>query len=493
MLINKKSAMKNILIILPFFLLQVLKGDENSFSFAGYTSFSYISRLSDQTLIDIPYRMGSLNFEKQLENVSFNGNITVEYHVRDDASFVETSDPQDFILDMRELYLTYSKNNYEVRVGKQIHSWGNVDENSPLDNASALDYYYMFFSGTERKLATLSGSLDYYLKNLKISTVFSPLHSTNRIPLGKDDFPVELPIYPESHEIYQVESSPYEGGIYVNYSGSFGDLSFSSFSGYDRIFNFSGVNEYYYSSVGLFKPSPDLVFGYRKTNILGLGATILNKYFTLRFDIANFKTEDKNKSIRRPDPSTNSIYDSLAFSYPLQEKATYQQYTLQIETELPFDFNLTMQYFKHHLKEYNAVDTLPDVDVDIPGFEYDPSTMKPEDLFIPGMGVPIAILTNNALLMTLKKTFLDEQLTFNFTSMMDIATYIGVDGIAGSLNELKIEYSINQDLNILLGLTNIIGSGKKKDGTHIHPDGEDYQFNKMENFSHNRFELKYYF
>ena len=38
-------------------------------------------------------------------------------------------------------------------------------------------------------------------------------------------------------------------------------------------------------------------FGYRKTNLFGFGATILNKYFTLRFDIANFETKDKNKSM----------------------------------------------------------------------------------------------------------------------------------------------------------------------------------------------------
>mgnify|MGYP007000299684 len=58
--------------------------------------------------------------------------------------------------------------------------------------------------------------------------------------------------------------------------------------------------------------------------------------------------------------------------------------------------------------------------------------------------------------------------------------------ITGSLNEIKAEYLITQDLTLLLGITEINGSSK-------HPDGEEYQFYKMEEFSHSRFELKYYF
>ena len=74
-----------------------------------------------------------------------NGNFSIEYHVRDDAYFLGSSDPQDFIFDMRELYLTKFYDQFEFRIGKQIHTWGSVDENSPVDNPSSLDYYYLFF------------------------------------------------------------------------------------------------------------------------------------------------------------------------------------------------------------------------------------------------------------------------------------------------------------------------------------------------------------
>ena len=98
--------MRNFIPILCLIVLTNVKGDQPQILFSGYVDFTYISRLSDQSLINIPYRMGSLNFENQMENLSLNGNFSVEYHVRDDAYFLQSSDPQDFILDMRELYIT---------------------------------------------------------------------------------------------------------------------------------------------------------------------------------------------------------------------------------------------------------------------------------------------------------------------------------------------------------------------------------------------------
>jgi len=158
---------------------------------------------------------------------------------------------------------------------------------------------------------------------------------------------------------------------------------------------------------------------------------------------------------------------------------------LQIETELPFQINFVGQIFSHEITSFSS-DTLPDVEIDIPGFEFDPDSMTPENFFTPGMGVPLAILTNKAAILILDKTFMNEQLNVSFTTMLDLGDYEGVESISGSLTEYKIEYNITQDFLGILGVTKVIGS---KD----HPDGEQYQFNKMEDFSHFRFELKYYF
>ena len=469
--------------------LTFILGEESPFSYNGYVDFANISRLSDYSIIDIPYRMGSIDFFHQNENISLNGNFTLEYQLRRDSYFLESKDPQDFRLDMRELYSTFSGPNFELRVGKQIHSWGNVDENSPLDNASAFDYYYIFFLGRERKMATLSGALDYYVGNLKLNVVLSPIHTTNRLPLGDDDFPITLPIYPTPAQMLPIDGKPFEGGVQGTYSFEMGEVSISYFSGFDRVFNLTGVNVFGHGqqiNPDLSFAYIDIVFGYRKTNVFGMGGLFLTDWFILRGDFGYFSTKDQNSNVERESPWLPSHYDNLWLSTPLLEKSNYLQSTIQIETELPFNINFIGQYFTHDTLNYSAGSIPVDSLIDIPNLEINPEDMTPANFFTPGMGVPLAILTDKAAILILDKTFMNEQFNVSLTTMLDLGDYEGVKGIPGSLTEYKIEYKITQDFLGLLGVTKVIGSND-------HPDGEQYQFNKMEDFSHFRFELKYFF
>tara|TARA_B100001123_G_C15334020_1_gene1032157 strand:+ start:2018 stop:3442 length:1425 start_codon:yes stop_codon:yes gene_type:complete len=474
--------MKKPIVIL---LVSLTLGNEPTILFNGYVDFAHIARLSDYSLIDIPYRMGSLEFEHGSGNLSLNGNFVLEYQIRGDSYFLGSKDPQEFRLDMREFYTTYSKNNFEFRIGKQIHSWGSVDENSPLDNASAFDYYYIFFLGTERKMATMSAALDYYSGNFKTSVVFSPLHHTNRIPLGDDDFPITLPVYPKEDQIFPINKLPFEGGIYTTFSHGKGDISLSYYSTYDRIFNLTGVNVYGHGS-DLSFPFIDILFGYRKTNILGLGGVFLSDWFVLRGDIGYFSTQDLNSNITRESTNNPVWYDSLHFSYPLQEKADFYETTFQIETELPLNINLIVQYFLYNTISYTSGSLPVDQEISIPNLNIDPEEMTPSYFFNPGVGAPLAIITNRAAIIILDRMFMDEQLKLSVTSILDLETYAGVAGIPGSLTEFKMEYKVAPDLLGLIALTKVTGS-------NIHPDGNNYQFNKMENFSHLRFEIKYFF
>ena len=484
-MVNRIQIVVKISFFLYLILFSKILSEVSKPIFSGYLDFSYIERQSDRSIINIPYRMGIFNMEREIENLILNTTFALEYHVREDSYFLSSSNPQDFILDMRELYLTYRSGSYEFRMGKQIHSWGSVDENSPLDNASSLDYYYMFFGGTEKKMASLSSSLDCYIGNLTINTVFSPLHSTNRMPLGDDDFPIELPVYPDSKEILPISGKPYEGGIHGTYSTGFGDISLSYFSGYDRIFNLTGVNVYGRGSDISF-PYVDIVYSYRKTNVLGLGGVFLSDLFTLRFDLGHFSTLDKNTTIDRPCSFNSVFYDSLHFSYPLHEKSVYQQSTLQIETELPFNISLSAQYFIHDTISYSSRSLPVDQEINIPNLQIDPENLTPSNFFAPGMGVPIAILTNRSVFIVVNREFFSNKLNASLSTMLDIAKYPNISGVAGSLTELKFEYSIMQNLNGLFGITTVKGN-------NLHPDKELYPFNRMEDFSHTRFEIKYYF
>ena len=477
--------MKKIILI---FSLSFLFGTESGFDISGHVNFSYISRLSNNSIINIPYRLSSIDIVHQKNNISLFATLALEYQIRDENYFLESKNPQDFLFDLRELYTTFSSNLYEFKIGKQIHSWGNVDDNSPLDNASAIDYYYIFFAGKERKIATFSTALDLYFGNLKLQTIISPLHNTNRLPIGNDDFPVELPLIPKKSNMMPIKGLGYEKGLYASYPFNYGEFSLSYFSGYDRIFNLSGVNVYGKGS-DLSFTNIDILYGYRKTETYGLGAVLLHSLFNIRFDIGYFSTQDMNDStdfIQRESINTPTFYDSLHFSYPLKEKSDYIQKTFQIESELPFNINLIAQYFTHDTLSYSS-DSLPvDQEINIPNLEIDPDEMTPSNFFTPGLGVPLAFITNKAMLFSLNKNFLNNQLKLSLTTMLDINTYNKKTGVHGSLNEFKAEYDIVQDFIFLLGITKINGSNN-------HPDGNNYRFNKMEDFSHLRLELKYFF
>ena len=471
--------------ILLALLLSTSFAEKSIWDYSGYINYTYLESFSNGRLINIPYRMASVKIENRENNIYLNTNIVVEYHHRDDSYFLSSSNPQDFIIDLRELFLTYNKSNYELRLGKQIYSWGCVDENSPLDIVSGLDYYYLFFGGTEKKLASLSIALDYYIKNIKMQLVFSPLHSTNRIPLGNDDFPIKLPVYPNPKSIYPLFDKPYEIGLQSTLSTDFGDISISYFSAYDRIFNLSGVNVYGRGADISF-PFVDIVYGYRKTNVFGIGGVFLNDFFTLRYDVGYFKTRDQNSSIERTSTFNPSYYDSLHFSYPLKEKSSYLQATLQIDTDLPFGINFSAQYFSHDTLDYSSGSLPVDQEINIPNLTIDPEDLTPSSFFNPGFGVPIAILTNKAIFFTLTKNTIQNQFDIQLTSMLDIAKHHKIEGIAGSLFELKLTYALKQNIQLVSAITEI-------NGNKNHPDGLNYQFNSMENFSHLRFELKYYF
>ena len=102
------------------------------------------------------------------------------------------------------------------------------------------------------------------------------------------------------------------------------------------------------------------------------------------------------------------------------------------------------------------------------------------------MGASLAVLCKKAGFFSLERQFNNEQLKFNLTTMLDLDD-INFDGtIPGVLLEGHIDYNMTDELRATFGLTKIYGSND-------HPDGENYRFNKMEDFSHLRFELKYFF
>ena len=475
----------NKLVLSSLLLLITTTKSETINTYKGYVDLYYISRLSDQSIINLPYRIFSLNIDHQNGDLMLRSTIALEHKLRKDTYFLSNNSPTDFELDMRELYLQMFTSWGEVRLGKIIHTWGNADENSPVDIASPFDYYYTFDSGIDKKLAIFSSAIDVYMENMKLGLIFSPLHNTHRTPQNDDEFPIKLPVSPSEDQIMKIDGLPYELGAYINRSFSFGDISLNYFTGYDRLFNLSGVNGFGHGP-SLSNPYIDVVYGYRKTNMTGLGSTIFFGDVELRGDVAVFNTEDENNSISRTSPYLPEFYDSLHYSYPLNEKARYFQTTVQLEAELPFDIKFVGQFFNYDTLDYSS-DSLPlDEDVSIPNLEISVDELDPKNIFTPGYGSSLAIMTKKALILSLEKKFFDDQLILTASSIFDIDN-TDYDGTSpGSILSFEAAYTIIDNLELTIGYTNIKGD---KD----HPLGENYRLYIMEDFSHIRADLKYSF
>ena len=467
---------------------------------SGDANLYYISKLSDRSIINLPFRMLTLNYSKNNNKIEFKTSLALEYQMRENTDFLSDSNIQEFSFDIREFYITYIAKFGEFSIGKKIHSWGSVDDNSPLDNANSYDYFYLFNGGSDRKLGTYGLSFDGYTSFGSYGFLFSPLHNTNRLPLEDSAFPVKLPIYPYEHQILAFDSMPYEFGGYSNFNFPYFDIKIVGFSGFDRIFNLSAINVYCKNN-NLEAPEVDIVYGYRRTNTVGGGLTSFIGNLGIRADIGFSSTEDLG--------SEESIYnrsyyevregillykdnyeicskDGINLSYPLQEKSNYIQSNIQFEYTFNNNLSLMAQYFRYDILSYESNGLPIDESVNIPATgEINIDDLDPKNLFTPGMGAPISTLGNNLLLFNINKPFFNEILSLQLSGLLDLSRFSDSNN-RGYLIDLETEYRFNEDLHFKLGISYIRGNSN-------HPDGDGYRFNQMEDFSHLRTEVKFFF
>ena len=483
----------------------------------GDVTYYYMQRLKDQSLVNIPFRMINLNVIHQNKNFDVNGNFALEYRNRKDSDFMQDSDPSDIIPIVRELYLTYLLDNGEISLGKKIYTWGNVDENSPIDIINAHDNYYLLIGTSERKLGTYSISFDYYINNgsMKLTGIYSPMHNANRYPINDEEYEFGLPISIQPSQIIDIEK-PAEFGLSIQQSFSRGDFSISYFRGYNRTPGFSGFNEY----IKLTRDSAndnwenlesstkylDLVYSYHLTQVANLGGVILFDDFTIRFDYGMFNTKDDNAEKEYSEHECGMIGAGAFYgftcdghntgdnpnlykyevnsSHPLKQQADYSQQTFQLEIPLSDNYQINMQYFKYSFDDdsFNYDDPLDEgVTLQIPNLDL-PEGCDVNDLetclyFTPGMGAPFAMISSETFYISLEKYLFDNDLKLTLGTLMDL------DRGFGELATFEADYNLGNGLNIIAGITKVIGDNEV----------ENYIFNEIEDFSNMRFEIKYNF
>ena len=460
---------------------------ENSVNFyhSGYTNVYAINRISDQSLIKTPFKLVNYDMGLDYKDFSFKTKIGLEHKLKT-SNWWDISDSNvDYSLDIREYYVSYFPSFGEISIGKKLHAWGVVDANSPIDVLNPIDYYYLFTDSDETKIGRESISLDFFLPHdLKINFLFMPNHVSNNIPKNDPDFPITLPATVEDYQFLNMDN-PIEYGGYIQKSFSNMDWTAYYFSGYDRNFNLYGANvfmdDWDVNSI------TDTIFSYRETEMIAISNVSFINDITLRADFAYFATDAGDTAIEsRPYSGQNEFgelleFNTLTATNYFDISAKYYQYCIQLEYGLPLEIDLTTQLFGYETIEVNG----EEVDIDIPNFEI---SLDGKDLFYPGMGSSMATLAKQGLIFNFTKTILDDSLEIQSTHLLDLKDQ-------GQLHQLKLSYNLIDNLDISFLFYKGVGNKNK------YPDNPEtemnesllYPFNAMEDFSHIRAQLQYFF
>ena len=246
-----------------------------------------------------------------------------------------------------------------MKFGKQLHTWGAVDANSPIDILNPIDYYYLFTDTDETKLGKLSIVFDFYFDSFKLQYLVMPYtkklfdYVPNNIPAHDPNFPITLPASVKEYQFLD-NNSGLEWGGYIQKSFNHMDWTLYYFSGYDRNFNLYGANvfldDFDVNSV------VDTVFSYRKTEMIGISNVSFISDLTVRFDFAYFQSDSGNQEIEsRPYLGQNELsefldFNTLTATNYFDISGVYYQYCLQLEYGLPLDIDFTTQLFGYEKK-----------------------------------------------------------------------------------------------------------------------------------------------
>ena len=83
--------------------------------------------------------------------------------------------------DLEEYYAEFNFSSFDLKVGKQIFSWGKADGFNPTDNLNPRDYVDLFVE--EEKIGVPAINLLYYWNDFTFDLIFIPTYTPTRLPL----------------------------------------------------------------------------------------------------------------------------------------------------------------------------------------------------------------------------------------------------------------------------------------------------------------------
>ena len=411
-----------------FLLLSIFSCVFSQIQYSGYINTEAKIRNHTGEVLDLPYRLSQFNFSYTFAMIDIISKGDVEFR----------NETMEGLFSLREFYIGFYPSFGEIRFGQQINSWGLADGNNPTDNLNPYDLNYMFLTGTDRKVGSLSLTFDTYVNDHKLGVVLIPNHEPNRFPIEDTDFKMDDNEIPPSNN-----EDEFQWGLSLQSMLGESDIMLTYFNGYDFAPSYSGEN------LSMELPFQSQ-FEYRKTQVIGVSIVSFWNDLTFRTEFAYFDT----KTALDLDESANY-------------KAEYLQYVFQLEYPAPSDMTLTTQLIGNKL-------------ISVEGMNFDenigPVNATSEN-FNMGLGTPFAAFSENALFLSSQKKYLDSRLDISIFGMIDLTQ-------TGNMFGVNIEYSPIENGEITVGSSKFIGDGK-----------EDTQniFNALEAFSNTSIAVKYSF
>ncbi len=312
--------MKRLSMFLLFFIL---------FSFVVFADATYELRGSLREWVKVnvntPGKVSLLETRLKLELIS-----TLAQDIAFKSRFYTVYSPiisDDLDLNLQEAYIDYYSEFSDIRIGKQIISWGKADELNPTDILNPEDMSNIFEEKSIRKIGVFALKLDLKLLDSVISGIYIPDIQFHQLPSADstwDFFSIglkkmgltELPeiIYPEN----RLDNS--EWALKLSKTIENFDFSISYADIVDNLFSIK------MKIVPPGIPVPENLY-YNRTQMIAADFAASLFEFGIWSETAYFITKDKD--------GTNSFI-----------KNPYFQYIIGIDYTLPFDIKINVQYFR---------------------------------------------------------------------------------------------------------------------------------------------------
>ncbi|MEW6606419.1 MAG: DUF1302 family protein [bacterium] len=137
---------------------------------------------------------------------------------------------------LKEAYIYYKMDSFDLRIGKQIYAWGKADSINPTNNLNPIDYSdFLDTDGEEIGVVSIEGK--YYLKRWTFEWIIIPTFETNIFPAYNSRwniFPkllISLPAQVKKPP-NKIDNTQFAGRILSSFNGW--DFSVSYYKGFDK-------------------------------------------------------------------------------------------------------------------------------------------------------------------------------------------------------------------------------------------------------------------